>query len=69
MNYTPDEAAERIGISKATLAFWRTKGDGPPFFYAGRHVKYREAAIAKWEEEQEAEQTAKMQARQSRASA
>ena len=69
MNYTPEEVAERVGVTKATLAFWRTKGLGPPFFYAGRHPRYRQAALAKWEEEQEAEQTAKTAARNARASA
>lgn len=43
------ETAELIGVSEATLRFWRHRGDfGPPSAKLGRRVVYREADVIAW---------------------
>lgn len=45
----PEEAAELIGRSPATLKTWRRKGWGPEFFrYGPSGVRYRTSAIDAW---------------------
>lgn len=58
--FTPAQMAERYpGIPVETFRSWRYKGTGPAFFYAGKRVFYREAAVLEWEAEQEKELAAK----------
>ncbi|MBI1752659.1 MAG: hypothetical protein HY014_03360 [Acidobacteria bacterium] len=39
-------------MKRSTLANWRVKGDGPPFFKFGRRiVLYRKGLLEKWEAE------------------
>ena len=47
---TPTDIAERYEIPKQTVAVWRSKGLGPRYFKAGRHVRYRLADVLAWEE-------------------
>jgi predicted site-specific integrase-resolvase len=54
--YTPEQLAEHLQVPVDTLEWWRRKGKGPNWFLAGRHPRYREAAITAWEQEQEARQ-------------
>ena len=37
--------AERVGVKKNTLEFWRTQGRGPKFVKVGRRVMYRVADV------------------------
>jgi excisionase family DNA binding protein len=43
---TSREAAERLGVSIATLPAWRSRGRGPRYCHAGRSVRYLEADLA-----------------------
>jgi excisionase family DNA binding protein len=36
------EAAEYLGLSKATLEAWRSRGGGPVFLKLGKAVRYRQ---------------------------
>lgn len=51
--YTENEVAIRYKVSPATVKNWRRTRTGPLYFYAGRHVRYRESALVAWEQEQE----------------
>ena len=51
---TPDQVAQRYQVSEATLKEWRYKGRGPKFLRIGKRVRYREADLLRWEQEQEA---------------
>lgn len=56
--YTPAEVAARYLTTELTLAQWRYKKKGPAFFRSGKRVFYREAALAAYEQAQEAPQRA-----------
>lgn len=43
-----DELAAYLGIPVATLYAWRYRGQGPPGFRAGRHIRYRRGDIEQW---------------------
>lgn len=45
---SPDEVAELLGISVRTVYAWRYRGDGPPGFKVGRHVRYRPSDVEAW---------------------
>jgi excisionase family DNA binding protein len=49
-NLLPKEAAERLRVSKGTLANWRNKGEGPRFVKFGRRVLYPESELAAFEQ-------------------
>jgi DNA-binding transcriptional MerR regulator len=53
--YTETELAEHLKVPAKTLAGWRSRGTGPPWFRAGKHVRYREPAVIQWQEAQERE--------------
>ncbi|MBR8000354.1 helix-turn-helix domain-containing protein [Burkholderia vietnamiensis] len=40
LNLLPEEAAERLRVSKNTLSNWRVQGRGPKFIKLGRKVLY-----------------------------
>jgi len=42
------EVAEMLGIPVATLYGWRSRGEGPPGYRIGRHIRYRRAAVESW---------------------
>lgn len=44
---TPDEAAAFLGRSVKTLANYRSRGGGPPYFKRGR-IYYREDDLTAW---------------------
>jgi excisionase family DNA binding protein len=46
------ELAEMLGIPVNTLYGWRCRGDGPPGYRIGRHIRYRRAAVEAWLETQ-----------------
>lgn len=47
--FTPDEAAAIVGVSKQTMAAWRcTKKENIPYYKVGGKVFYREADLLAW---------------------
>ena len=50
---TPQEAAAVLGVSKATLRFWRGQNEGPPAIRAGRRLwRYEERQLYQWMDRQ-----------------
>lgn len=45
---TPGQLADRLGIPEATLAYWRSMGNGPPWGKFGRHVRYPADQLDTW---------------------
>jgi len=45
---TVTELAEMLGVPVATLYGWRSRGEGPPGYRIGRHVRYRRALVETW---------------------
>lgn len=56
---TPAQVAERWSgaITKQTLAQWRMRAKGPPYFKAGGRVLYALPDVEKWEAEQKRQPT------------
>jgi hypothetical protein len=46
------QAAEKLGVTKATLANWRWRKYGPPYLKIGRRIEYVDGDITAWEESQ-----------------
>lgn len=46
---TTDELAERLAITRRTVAKWRSVGDGPRFVSLGRSIRYRVSDVETWE--------------------
>ncbi|MGP4007421.1 helix-turn-helix transcriptional regulator [Streptomyces sp. 4N124] len=44
------ELAERYGIPQATIYGWNSDRTGPPYIKIGKHVRYRPADLAAWED-------------------
>ncbi|ACA21269.1 hypothetical protein M446_7051 (plasmid) [Methylobacterium sp. 4-46] len=42
------QAAEIVGLSARTLQAWRVRGFGPPYFKAGKAVRYRHGDVLAW---------------------
>jgi hypothetical protein len=51
------QAAEQLGVSKATLANWRWRRVGPAYFKIGRRVEYRQIDIDGWRDAQRKDPT------------
>ena len=50
---TPDEVSSLLGVTKHTLAVWRSSGRyNLPFIKAGRLVRYRQSDIDRFLDEQ-----------------
>jgi excisionase family DNA binding protein len=49
---TLPELAELLGVPVGTLYGWRHRGEGPPGYRIGRHVRYRRATVEAWIESQ-----------------
>lgn len=45
---TPSDVSVYLGVPLGTLANWRYLGRGPAYLRVGRHVRYRQSAIAAW---------------------
>ena len=45
---TLNEVSDLLGVPVATLYRWRHRGEGPPGYRIGRHVRYRRATIEEW---------------------
>jgi hypothetical protein len=46
---TSRQVAERYQVVLRTVLYWRQKGTGPRYFYAGRYVRYRMTDLLDWE--------------------
>ena len=46
------DLSDMLGIPVNTLYGWRVRGDGPPGYRVGRHVRYRRSAVEVWLESQ-----------------
>jgi hypothetical protein len=44
----PAKAAEKIGVTVATMANWRWKEVGPPFYRVGGLILYEDREIDAW---------------------
>jgi predicted DNA-binding transcriptional regulator AlpA len=44
-----EDLATRYGVPIKTVRKWRYEGTGPQGFRVGRHVRYREADVRRWE--------------------
>jgi excisionase family DNA binding protein len=42
------ELAKYLGVPVATLYAWRYRGEGPPGFRVGRHLRYRWSDVLAW---------------------
>jgi len=49
---TSAETADLIRRPTSTLAYWRHRGEGPPFAKVGKRVLYRRHDVEKWLTEQ-----------------
>ncbi len=50
---TLDEVAQILKVPVGTLRKWRTNGEGPKGFRAGKYVRYRRSAVEQFVTEQE----------------
>jgi len=50
--FTPESLAEHLQIPVVTIYQWRYRGEGPPGFRVGRHVRFRKADVAAWIQKQ-----------------
>jgi excisionase family DNA binding protein len=55
---SPDDLAEREGVSVTTVYQWNRLGTGPQYMRIGRHVRYRHADVIAWEDSRYAQQEA-----------
>lgn len=46
------ELADMLGVPVNTVYQWRARGEGPPGYRIGRHVRYRRTAVETWLETQ-----------------
>jgi excisionase family DNA binding protein len=52
------ELAQYLGVPAATVYQWRYRGEGPPGFRVGKHLRYRWSDIERWVDRQlEADQS------------
>lgn len=45
---TEDEFGRAVGVVGSTVAIWRNRGEGPPFYRFKRNIFYRTADIIQW---------------------
>ncbi|MGX1711377.1 helix-turn-helix domain-containing protein [Streptomyces albidoflavus] len=49
---TPDELAAYLGVPKATIYRWSSRGGGVPMLRIGRHLRARWVDVDAWVEQQ-----------------
>jgi excisionase family DNA binding protein len=49
---TTEEVAEFLGVPVQTIYVWRTKKSGPKSIKVGKHLRFRQADIDAWLDEQ-----------------
>ncbi|MGH9167369.1 MAG: helix-turn-helix domain-containing protein [Acidimicrobiia bacterium] len=45
---TVKELADYLGVPVATIYAWRYRGEGPPGFRVGRHLRFRQGDVEQW---------------------
>ena len=45
---TTQDLADLLNVSTKTVQRWRSDGTGPPFYYLGAIVRYRESEVIEW---------------------
>jgi len=45
---TPEELSSLLAVPVATVYRWRSRGEGPPGFRVGRHVRFRVEDVERW---------------------
>ena len=45
---TAQQLADYLGVPLATIYAWRYRGEGPPGFRAGKHLRFRWSDIDEW---------------------
>jgi hypothetical protein len=45
---TEDEFGRAVGVVGPTVALWRGKGEGPPYYRFKRNIFYRTADVTQW---------------------
>ena len=45
---TEDEFGRAVGVVGSTVAIWRNRGEGPPFYRFKRNIFYRTADVVQW---------------------
>lgn len=48
----PDELATELGVTKSTLATWRSRGKGPEFKRIAGRIHYMRDDVEQWIDEQ-----------------
>ncbi|MFQ5968684.1 MAG: helix-turn-helix transcriptional regulator [Acidimicrobiia bacterium] len=46
--FSAKDLAEFLHVPIATIYAWRYRGEGPPGFRVGRHLRYRWSDVADW---------------------
>ncbi|AEM87052.1 excisionase family DNA-binding protein [Streptomyces violaceusniger] len=54
---TPDELAVYLGVSKATIYQWSSRGGGVPLIRVGRHLRARWTDVDAWLQQQVEQKT------------
>ncbi|WP_299166982.1 AlpA family transcriptional regulator [uncultured Arthrobacter sp.] len=54
---TPEDLAQRLGMSVAALSQWRYRGVGPKFIKAGKTIRYRVSDVESWMDAQTRQQS------------
>jgi excisionase family DNA binding protein len=49
---SPEELADRFGVSVQTVYQWNKNRSGPRYMRVGRHCRYRLSDVLAWEERQ-----------------
>jgi excisionase family DNA binding protein len=49
---TPQQLAAYLGVPVTTLYAWRYRGEGPPGFRVGKHLRYRWQDVERWVQNQ-----------------
>lgn len=46
--WTVRDVAQFLGVPVATIYTWRARGDGPPGFRVGKHLRFRPSEVESW---------------------
>ena len=49
---TVEDLAEYLDVPVATIYAWRYRGEGPPGFRVGRHLRFRWIDVERWVDHQ-----------------
>jgi excisionase family DNA binding protein len=46
--WTVRDVARYLGVPTATIYSWRSRGEGPPGFRVGKHLRFRPSEVEAW---------------------